>query len=102
MSKRFKCISFKYYIVWITKYRKLILRAVTPCPSKAILLIKFKNDLSIPYVREHLCIGCGACEKTCPASPHKAIYVEGFEIHRTAEKPKGLGNQWKSEGDFPF
>ena len=72
------------------------------CPSKAILLVKFKNDLSIPDVREHLCIGCGACEKTCPASPHKAIYVEGFEIHRTAEKPKGLGNKWKSEGDFPF
>ena len=72
------------------------------CPSKAILLVKFKNDLSIPDVREHLCIGCGACEKTCPASPHKAIYVEGFEIHKTAEKPKGLGNKWKSEGDFPF
>ena len=72
------------------------------CPSKAIRLVKYKNDLSIPDVRENLCIGCGACEKTCPASPHKAIYVEGFEIHKTAEKPKGLGNKWKSEGDFPF
>lgn len=35
----------------------------------------------IPAVHENKCIGCGKCEYYCPATPTKAIYVEGREIH---------------------
>ncbi|MCE5300193.1 MAG: 4Fe-4S binding protein [Spirochaetia bacterium] len=72
------------------------------CPTKAIMLVRYKNGLQIPYVREHLCIGCGACEKTCPAAPNKAIYVEGHQKHKTAEKPKSIGVKWEETRDFPF
>ena len=35
----------------------------------------------IPAVHENKCIGCGKCEYYCPATPAKAIYVEGREVH---------------------
>ncbi len=35
----------------------------------------------IPAVLEHKCIGCGKCEYYCPATPTKAIFVEGRNPH---------------------
>jgi ferredoxin len=56
------------------------------CPTKAVHMIPYKNDLVIPEVREGYCVGCGACEYACPVRPNRAIYVEGNEIHSTAKK----------------
>ncbi|MCH4166610.1 MAG: 4Fe-4S binding protein [Megasphaera sp.] len=43
------------------------------CPKEAITMIEKGNTL-IPKVNHKQCIGCGACEYYCPASP-KAITV---------------------------
>lgn len=37
----------------------------------------------IPAVNENKCIGCGKCEYYCPATPTKAIFVEGRDPHAT-------------------
>jgi NAD-dependent dihydropyrimidine dehydrogenase PreA subunit len=41
------------------------------------------NSLKIPVIDDERCIGCGACENLCPSRPFSAIYVEGYEHHRT-------------------
>ena len=57
------------------------------CPVGAITMVPLdENDetsLHVPAVNEARCIGCGACEHVCPASPLSAIIVEGHEVHRT-------------------
>lgn len=74
------------------------------CPTKAVVLKPYKNGLGIPYIREDICIGCGACENVCPAKPNKAIYVEGNSRHRTAIAPRGGIQKRKRAGknEFPF
>ena len=57
------------------------------CPTKAVKLVPYKNDLFIPSVNKNICIGCGACEFVCPASPYKAIVVEGNKNHLIAQLP---------------
>jgi ferredoxin len=82
------------------------------CPTKACTMIPWENGLEIPFVRESICIGCGACQHACPAGP-KAILVQGYAVHRTALDPtifreapnqqkKFLGKPQKPENDFPF
>lgn len=55
------------------------------CPSGAILMVASDaanpESVKIPVVNTERCIGCGACENLCPASPFSAIYVEGNERH---------------------
>lgn len=51
------------------------------CPAKAIYMIPYRGKLMVPSVNEDICAGCGHCEFSCPASPYKAIYVEGNQIH---------------------
>lgn len=55
------------------------------CPAGAIQMVPLdENDLDspmVPAVNEARCIGCGACENLCPATPFSAIYVEGHEVH---------------------
>lgn len=55
------------------------------CPNGAITMIPYQTkngEVKIPSVDEARCIGCGACEYLCPASPFSAIYVEGHEVHK--------------------
>jgi ferredoxin len=56
------------------------------CPTQAVKMVDYKDGLRIPKVTPALCVGCGGCEYICPATPYKAIYVEGNGIHLKAEK----------------
>lgn len=47
------------------------------CPVGAIDMVEY-GDTFIPQVNTDACVGCGKCEFACPASPVKAIYVEGI------------------------
>jgi len=54
------------------------------CPTGAITMVDYgglNGTVKVPTVDENTCIGCGACEYLCPASPFSAIYVEGNEMH---------------------
>lgn len=74
------------------------------CPTKAVDMVLYKEELKIPEVTEKYCIGCGACEYACPTFPYKAIYVEGHLVHKVAEKKKLEQIEFKfdPEEDFPF
>ena len=54
------------------------------CPTKAVFMIPYKKIFS-PETNTDICIGCGACEYVCPATPEKAIIVGGNEIHKINE-----------------
>jgi ferredoxin len=73
------------------------------CPTKAVSMVPY-GRLVIPEVNDDLCIGCGACEHACPASPQKAIYVISNPVHLTAQRPhsKKIEKSFDSAGDFPF
>lgn len=55
------------------------------CPTQAVSMIAYKGDLTIPQTDVNICVGCGGCEYICPATPNKAIYVEGTEKHNKVE-----------------
>ncbi len=74
------------------------------CPTKAVDMVPYRDELVIPRVNEDICIGCGACEHPCPVEyPNKAIYVESNVIHQQAQKPVDEESNFKPlEEDFPF
>ena len=51
------------------------------CPADAIKLQRGVDGRMYPQIEKALCIGCGACENLCPATP-KAIEVKGYSIHK--------------------
>ncbi len=74
------------------------------CPTKAVKMIPYENNLHIPEIKNDYCVGCGACEYACPTIPYKAIYVEGNPEHLKAEKPPAEKQEEEidyKEG-FPF
>lgn len=78
------------------------------CPTKAVTMVDYANPankpLTIPEVKQDICIGCGGCEHACPTRPYKAIYVDGNPVHRLAKKPVAIKVEAPVEGsgDFPF
>ncbi len=72
------------------------------CPTKAVHLVAYEENLDIPEVKQEICIGCGACERVCPVGPYKAIYVEGNPRQVMAEKPGGDKLEVDIQEDFPF
>ena len=72
------------------------------CPTKAVHMMPYRHDLTIPEVNTVLCIGCGACEYACPVRPFRAIYVAGNPVHLQAEKPKVEQLNVDMTDDFPF
>ena len=72
------------------------------CPTKACHMIPYEGNLVIPEVTEDICIGCGHCEFACPASPYKAIFVDGNQMHVAAKKPENVQSEIKTPVEFPF
>lgn len=74
------------------------------CPTKAVMMVDYKNGLKIPEVTDKYCVGCGACEFACPVKPYKAIYVDGHLVHQKAElRPtEKLDQKIDYKEDFPF
>jgi ferredoxin len=71
------------------------------CPSKAVKMVPFEGNLTIPEVEDDICIGCGACEYACPTVPYKAIFVDGNRQHLAAKKPVTEKAVLETD-DFPF
>ena len=72
------------------------------CPTQAVKMVHYKDELTIPEIIPDICIGCGACEYACPVTPYKAIVVDGHFEHTIAQKPKEEKLEEKPLEDFPF
>ena len=74
------------------------------CPTKAVHMVPYQEKLTLPELKNEICIGCGACEFACPTKPRKAIYVEAHYAHQKAEKPPVTKPEAKEEQlqEFPF
>lgn len=46
------------------------------CPTQAVKMVPYRNNLMIPETSPEICIGCGSCEHICPVRPEKAIVVK--------------------------
>jgi len=65
-------------------------------------MVPYQNHLTIPTVRESICIGCSACEYACPVRPQRAIYVAGLATHLVAQQPEAEPLKVDVGKDFPF
>jgi ferredoxin len=72
------------------------------CPTQAVRMIPYLNDLTVPAINPKICIGCGACEFACPVKPFTAIFVNGNPVHQVAEPPAIEELKIEETGDFPF
>lgn len=74
------------------------------CPTQAVHMVPYKDDLTIPVVDNDLCVGCGGCEFICPVRPHRAIVVDGLDVHERADPvDRGKENTVREiEEEFPF
>lgn len=72
------------------------------CPTQAVTMVPFKDNLTIPEINQEICVGCGACEYACPVQPHKAIYVDGNDVHQIAKKPEVKELEKIEMEEFPF
>ncbi len=72
------------------------------CPTQAVTMVPYRDGLTLPEIKPSICVGCGACEYACPVRPHKAIYVDGHEVHQLAEKPEIEELEETRMEDFPF
>jgi polyferredoxin len=63
---------------WAEKRECIVCEEHCPVPDKAIKLeeeIVDGRKILKPTVNHHLCIGCGLCQRVCPARPVRAIRV---------------------------
>jgi len=72
------------------------------CPTKAVSMVPYEGELTLPETNPDICIGCGACEHACPVTPYKAIVVDGLLRHQEAQKPKEEELEEKPLEAFPF
>ena len=72
------------------------------CPTKAVRMVPYMDELTIPEITPDICVGCGACEYACPVTPYKAIVVDGLLEHQLAQRPEEEELDEKPLEDFPF
>jgi ferredoxin len=61
------------------------------------------KQTSVPEINHDYCIGCGACQHSCPVEGDRAIVVTPEDIHTIAYTPTGTGQpQVDTSADFPF
>ncbi len=75
------------------------------CPTQAVTMVPYTDDLTIPEIKPEICIGCGACEHACPVrDPHVAIFVLGHAEHELAELPVIEEEEMNEDipEEFPF
>jgi len=59
------------------------------CPTGAVRIERvLGRRLPVPVLHTPTCIGCGACETVCPATPFKAMTVSGLAVHEIADPPR--------------
>lgn len=72
------------------------------CPTGAVTMRAIEiGKPTEPVLEPDLCVGCGACEKICPAVPAKAIWVSGLAKHKTVRLPSG-GSTDEGNSGFGF
>lgn len=73
------------------------------CPTKAIEMVEHKKKpgLYYPTLHKDICIGCGACEYSCPAAP-KAMVIVPNAVHAKANKPSEDKQEEKIVTGFGF
>jgi ferredoxin len=74
------------------------------CPTGAVYMDEGeKPNRPEPYLREELCIGCGACQKSCPVAPMPAIWISGLKYQdMLAKRLERDGSPDAVIEDFPF
>ena len=68
------------------------------CPTQAVSMIPYKGSLTIPHIKQEICVGCGGCEFICPSKPYKAIFVEGVTKHVTIELEHDEVKEYEIDG----
>lgn len=72
------------------------------CPTQAVRMVPYRNNLMIPQTDPSICIGCGSCEHICPVRPDKAIIVKPVTEQTLITLPEQEKLAPKAENEFPF
>ncbi len=73
------------------------------CPTQAVRMVPYKDNLMIPQTDPSICIGCGSCEHICPVRPDRAIIVHPVKQQHYIElpEPEALPDSGQP-AEFPF
>lgn len=72
------------------------------CPTQAVRMVPYRNNLMIPQTDPSICTGCGSCEHICPVRPEKAIIVKPVAEQTIIRLPEQEKLAPKAENEFPF
>lgn len=72
------------------------------CPTQAVRMVPYRNNLMIPETDPTICIGCGSCEHICPVRPEKAIVVKPVSRQTMIKLKEQELLPEKAGNDFPF
>jgi len=72
------------------------------CPTQAVKMVPYRNNLMIPQTDPSICIGCGSCEHICPVRPRRAIVVNPIKEQTFITMPEQEKLPEKAENEFPF